>query len=205
LRFSNAFDVALPPDQAWATLMDIRQIVTCMPGAELTEQVDDRTFKGKVSVRLGPMAMAFAGTARFEEVDEAAHRAKVKAQGNDAKGRGAANATVTFSLEPSATGSRVAVDTDLNLSGAVAQYGRASGLIQGVATQLTNEFARALSARVAAAHDASPASAQAAAGGEAIAGSRASSPTPAAKPIGGVGLLLRALWAAVRQRFGRAR
>ena len=131
------------------TLMDIEAVVPCVPGAELQERVDERTYAGRVAVRLGPMALAFAGTARFEEIDETAHKAVVKAQGSDKKGRGSAGATVRFGIEPVAEGSKIVVDTDLNLSGSVAQYGRASGLIQGVANQITDQFAKALAARIA--------------------------------------------------------
>src|SRR5437879_39649 len=79
-----------PPAQAWPLLMDIKRIAPCMPGAELTEVVDDKTYKGKIGVRLGPVALTFAGTVTFEEIDNANHSARVKAQGTDAKGRGGA-------------------------------------------------------------------------------------------------------------------
>src|SRR6516165_12517765 len=101
-----------------------------MPGAELTEIVDHRTYKGKIAVRLGPVSLAFAGLITFEELDNATYRARVKAQGTDAKGRGGANATSSFRLEPVGAGSKVLVHTDLLLSGAVAQYGRGVGVIQ---------------------------------------------------------------------------
>lgn len=148
MEFDNSFDVPLPPDQAWKTLMDIESIAPCMPGAELTEIVDDKTFKGKVSVRLGPVALTFQGTATFEDVDDAAHKANVKAQGADAKGRGGANADVGFHLEPSDTGSTVKIHTDLQLSGSVAQYGRGAGMIQDVAGQIIGQFAKNLSAKI---------------------------------------------------------
>src|ERR1700687_2005442 len=99
MQFSNSFEVSLPPDEAWKTLMDIPRIAPCMPGAELTEVVDAETYKGKVAVRMGPVVLAFAGTAKFEERDDAAHTARVKAQGTDAKGRGGANAAVNFWCE----------------------------------------------------------------------------------------------------------
>mgnify|MGYP003628368768 FL=1 len=148
MEFDNSFDVPLPPDEAWATLMDIERIAPCMPGAELTEKVDDSTYKGKVSVRLGPVALTFQGTAKFENVDNAAHTANVKAQGADAKGRGGANATVGFHLEPSEAGSKVLIHTDLQLSGSVAQYGRGAGMIQDLASQIINQFAKNLSAQI---------------------------------------------------------
>ena len=149
MKFDNSFEVSLPPDQAWPVLMDVERIAPCMPGAALTEVVDDETFKGTVSVRLGPVALTFEGEAQFEEMDEAAHTATVKAQGRDPKGRGGANAIVTFRLEPSEAGSTVLIETDLTLSGSVAQYGRGVGMIQSVASQLIGQFAKALEDEIA--------------------------------------------------------
>ena len=94
--------------------MDIPRIAPCMPGAELTEVVDPQNYNGKISVRLGPVALAFAGRVEIDNVDEANHCARVKAQGNDAKGRGAANATATFRIEPAGAGSKVLIHTDLD-------------------------------------------------------------------------------------------
>ena len=158
MEFDNSFDVPLPPDQAWKTLMDIERIAPCMPGAQLTEKVDDRTYKGKVSVRLGPVALTFQGTATFEEIDEAGHNARVKAQGADAKGRGGANASVGFRLEPSDAGSTVLIHTDLQLSGSVAQYGRGAGMIQDLAGQIIGQFAKNLAQQVEAQPSATAAS-----------------------------------------------
>src|SRR2546421_6148280 len=129
--------------------MDIRRIAPCMPGAEFTEVVDDRTYKGKIAVRLGPVALAFAGVIRFDELDNANHTARVSAQGSDAKGRGGAHATAAFRLEPAAGGSKVLVHTDLALSGAVAQYGRGVGMIQATAAQIMGQFAKNLSQMLA--------------------------------------------------------
>ena len=148
MDFDNSFEVPLPPDQAWRTLMDIERIAPCMPGAELTEIVDDRRFSGKVSVRLGPVALTFQGTASFEDIDEGAHTAAVRAQGSDAKGRGGANATVSFHLESTDSGSIVKIHTDLQLSGSVAQYGRGAGMIQDLASQIIAQFAQNLSNQI---------------------------------------------------------
>ncbi|HEX9465552.1 MAG TPA: SRPBCC family protein [Alphaproteobacteria bacterium] len=197
MEFDNAFDVPLPPAQAWAVLMDVRRVAPCMPGAELTEIVDDRTFKGKVSVRLGPVALTFAGTAQFEEIDAAAHTAKIKASGTDAKGRGGAQSVVSFGLEPAGSGSKVLVHTNLNLSGAVAQYGRGAGMIQDVANQLIKQFAASLKTEIARSEPAAGAAESSA--GAAIA--PPASPAPAAKPISGFALLLRSLWAGLLRRL----
>jgi carbon monoxide dehydrogenase subunit G len=208
MQFSNSFEVPLPPAQAWAFLLDIQRIAPCMPGAELTEVVDESTYKGKVAVRLGPVALSFAGTAKFEDIDHAAHKARVKAQGSDVKGRGGASANVTFALEPVTEGTKVVIDTDLNLSGSVAQYGRASGMIQSVASQIIGQFAAALRGEIAKSH-ATPVAERAAsldsgastaetppstAAPAAAAPATSAAPSPAAKPISGFSLILRALW-----------
>jgi carbon monoxide dehydrogenase subunit G len=195
MQFSNSFEVPLPPAQAWAFLLDIQRIAPCMPGAELTEVVDESTYKGKVAVRLGPVALSFAGTAKFEDIDHAAHKARVKAQGSDVKGRGGASAVVNFSLEPVAEGTKVLIDTDLNLSGSVAQYGRASGMIQSVAAQIISQFAAALRGEIAKSHapaENAPAP-QAATPTAASTDATASAPPSAAKPISGFSLIFRAL------------
>jgi len=190
VEFDNSFEVPLPPAEAWPVLMDIKRIAPCMPGAELTEVVDDKTYKGKIGVRLGPVALTFAGTVAFEEIDNANHSARVKAQGTDAKGRGGANATASFRLEPVASGSKVLVHTDLALSGSVAQYGRGVGMIQATAAQIINQFAGNLKAQLAA----TPQGATAAA-----AASGASA--PAAKPISGFSLMAKVLWDAIVRLF----
>src|SRR5262245_46602265 len=112
-----------------------------MPGAEIIAQVDERTYKGRVSVRLGPVALAFEGIATFTEIDEAARRTRVEAQGADRKGRGGAHATIAMALVPHGATSRATIATDLQLSGSIAQYGRASGLISDVAKELVAQFA----------------------------------------------------------------
>jgi uncharacterized protein len=190
VEFDNSFEVPLPPAQAWPMLMDIKRIAPCMPGAELTEVVDEKTYKGKIGVRLGPVSLTFAGTVTFEEIDNANHSARVKAQGTDAKGRGGANAAASFRLEATPTGSKVLVHTDLTLSGAVAQYGRGVGMIQATAAQIINQFAGNLKAQLAA----TPAVAASPAGS-------APTPPPAAKPISGFALMAKVLWDAIARLF----
>src|SRR6266516_1088310 len=149
MEFDNSFEVPLPPADAWKVLLDIKRIAPCMPGAELTEVLDPNTYKGKIGVRLGPVALTFAGIVKFEQIDGQAYTARVAAQGTDAKGRGGANAASVFRLEPAGGGSKVLVHTSLALSGAVAQYGRGVGIIQATAAQLMNEFAGCLKQKLA--------------------------------------------------------
>jgi carbon monoxide dehydrogenase subunit G len=173
MQFDNSFAVPLPPEKAWPLLMDIQGIAPCMPGAELTEVVDQNTYKGKIAVRLGPVALTFAGMVTIEDIDAASHTAKVRANGTDAKGRGGAQASAAFHLEPSDAGTTVLVHTDLSLSGAVAQYGRGVGVVQATAAQIMKQFADNLRQKIAAAADGN------------------SDAPGAAKPISGLSLMAR--------------
>ena len=208
MEFDNSFEVPLPPEQAWTVLMDIRRIAPCMPGAELTEVVDERNYKGKVAVRLGPVALSFAGLVTFEELDNANRTARMKAQGTDAKGRGGAHAKSSFQIEETpGGGSKVLVHTDLALSGSVAQYGRGVGMIQTTAAQIMNQFAANLKAQIArdSATPSPPLSpASAADEGAAVSAPVVAvppAPPPAAKPISGFSLMAKVIWASIVRLF----
>jgi len=178
MEFDNTFDVPLPPSRAWAWLTDIQRIATCLPGAELTEVVDERSYRGRVAVRLGPVALSFAGEATLESLDPDALRARMRCSGSDAKGRGSTRATIDFALAPAATpdATRVTLHSDVTLTGAVAQYGRGAGMIQSVAAQLIGQFAECLRARIDRAERGEDAGEEA-----------------AAKPISGLTMMVRAL------------
>lgn len=200
MEFDNSFEVPLAPADAWAVLMDIRRIAPCMPGAELTEVVDDKNYKGKVAVRLGPVALAFAGVVTFEEIDNANRTARVKAQGSDSKGRGGANAVASFRVdEAPAGGSKILVHTDLTLSGSVAQYGRGVGMIQTTAAQIIGQFANNLKAQIA--QDGARTSAPQ---GQPSGAPATSTVAPAAKPISGFSLMAKVVWASIMKLFGRS-
>jgi uncharacterized protein len=212
MEFDNSFEVPLPVGDAWAVLMDIRRIAPCMPGAALTDVVDEHTYKGRLGVRLGPVALTFAGTVKFEEIDDANRRARVTAQGSDSKGRGAANAAASFRLEPIGGGTKVLVHTDLTLSGAVAQYGRGVGIIQLTAAQIITQFANNLKAQLATEGAQTAAPAQAGAHPTSAPSAPPTSPqsappprpaAPAAEPISGFALMTSVLWRLLRRLFGR--
>ncbi len=185
MEFDSTLEVPLPLAEAWRVLLDIRRIATCIPGAELTEVVDERTYRGKVAVRVGPVALSLAGHARLEEIDETNHRARVRAQGSDPKGRGSADSVIEFRLEPAGAATRVRIHSDVKLAGAIAQYGRGAGMIQSVASQLIGQFGEALKAQIA----------QAGAGKE----------PGAAKPISGLTVLGKAAWDSVARPSGKPR
>jgi uncharacterized protein len=206
MEFDNSFEVPLPPAEAWKVLLDVERIAPCMPGAELTEVVDKSTYKGKIGVRLGPVALTFAGVVKLDEVDDVNHTARVSAQGTDAKGRGGANASSVFRLEPAGSGSKVLVHSNLTLSGSVAQYGRGVGIIQATATQIMNQFAARLKDQLAKEQPAAAAPA-ATAQSQPITPSSPSivpPPAPPAVPISGFSLMLRVLWTWLTGLFKRS-
>jgi uncharacterized protein len=203
VKLSNSFEVPLSVEEAWPTLLDVERAAQCVPGAEVLEIVDDKTYKGKVSVKLGPVTLAFTGKAWFTEIDEARHRASLHATGTDLSGRGGAQAKTLFQLRP--TGSqndktKVLVETDLQLSGAVAQYGRASGVIADVAAQLVDEFAECLRQRLAAGTLAAQVEAQ-----PGDLANRPSQAEPPSRPLGGLAFIWRVLMRRIRSLLARLR
>jgi carbon monoxide dehydrogenase subunit G len=173
VRIENSFQVDAPVEDAWALLMDVPRIVPCMPGAQLTETVDDDHWKAKMAVKLGPISLNFDTNIARETVDEAAHRAVLAADARESKGRGSATATIESSLAAQNGGTRVDLVTELALTGPVAQYGR--GLVQSVASQLTATFAGCLEKQLAPAPAADGA-------GEAAATPEGSAPAPPPPP-----------------------
>jgi len=196
MLIQNEFTVAQPAEPLWAYLLDVEKIAPCMPGAEITDAVDDENWKGKVNVAFGPVKLSFAGTVTIAERDDAAHRIKLAAKGMEAKGKGAATATVTSWLEPGpdASSTTVKMDADITLTGAAAQLSR--GLLPEISKKLTQQFADCLQASMVA-EGAAVGAVEGAPGGSA-----APVPTPA-KHVGGISLGLAALWAAVKNLFKR--
>jgi len=147
MLIKNEFEVAEPVETVWQFFDNIPQVAACLPGAELTENLGDDRYKGKVAVRMGPVRLQFAGTADITERDEAAKRVVVHASGADEKGRGQANMVVTATLARTSRGTtKVGVVQDLQLSGAAAQYGR--GMISDVSAVLMRDFAANMQGRI---------------------------------------------------------
>ena len=201
MEFDNEFEVPAPLDQAWDILMDIQRIAPCVPGAELTEVVDDKTYKGKISVKLGPVALTFNGQTTFEELDAENYCAKLKAQGTDSKGRGGAHANVAFRMESSDNGTKVIIDTSLQLSGAVAQYGRGVGMVKDLSQQIIGQFAENLKNNVI---DSDAESEKEInldkAGSETVTPRETNPPTAAPIQVGSMGLMV--IWNAIKRLFG---
>ena len=196
MEIENEFDVPAPIDHVWAYLLDVERVAPCMPGAELTEVVDDHTWKGKVNMKLGPVSLAFAGTVTMQERDDQAKRIVLAAKGMEQKGKGAANASVTSWLEQGDGVTNVKMRADIHLTGTVAQLSR--GLLPEVSRKLTQQFADCLLQSMGAAEVRATESADLAA---AVAAPVEATARP--KPIGGIRLGLAAIWAAISRFFRR--
>jgi uncharacterized protein len=146
MKIDNEFTVGVPIERAWAVLTDLEGIAPCMPGAVLTG-VEGDVYSGKVKVKVGPITSEYAGTAQFVEKDEASYRAVIDAKGRDVRGAGNAVAAITAQLRAEGDSTVVSVDTDLKISGKIAQFG--SGMIKEVSTKLLGQFADCLEGKLA--------------------------------------------------------
>jgi uncharacterized protein len=148
MLIKDGFEVAQPVDKVWQFFDNIPQVAACLPGTELTDNLGDNNYRGKVAIRMGPVRLQFGGTAHIKERDDAAKRLVVDAAGSDEKGRGQAALLATANLSPARGGTRVDVGLDLQLSGAAAQYGR--GMITDVTAILMRDFATNMQNRITA-------------------------------------------------------
>ncbi|MDB5856423.1 MAG: hypothetical protein JWQ76_112 [Ramlibacter sp.] len=204
------FDLSLPPQQVWNALKNVSEVAGCFPGVTKVEPVDDRSCKGVVLVKLGPMQLEFAGQFAYAELDDAALKASATAQGQDQRGRGRAESKISLQVQPTASGSRTTVSAETELTGTVAQFGRAKSVIQAVAETLIGEFAKELERKLAPAPlevaTRAP-TAQASAAGESSAAAGVAASVPAgvrgSRPVNGLGLALRVILQWLRGLFGR--
>jgi carbon monoxide dehydrogenase subunit G len=139
IHLENEFTVPASTDEVWEFLLDPRRVAPCMPGAELTEVVNDHQYKGKVNIRMGPVSLSFNGDVDITERDDAAKRMVMNAKGSEMKGKGQATAKIISYLERNGSGTKMRISQDIDLSGPLAQYGR--GMIQDVSGSLMDEFA----------------------------------------------------------------
>lgn len=140
MQIDNSFDVAADPDRVFDFLQDPHNVAECFPGAELVEDLGDDSYRGKVRVKLGPVTAAFSGVAKITERDPDARNAVLVAEGKEARGSGTAKATARMRVEAiDGGGSRVLLETDLTISGRLAQFGR--GIMADVSERMVGELA----------------------------------------------------------------
>ena len=138
MKIEDSFRVKVPVEEAWKVLLDLERIAPCLPGAQLTE-VEGDEYRGTVKIKVGPITAQYKGVAQIVEADEANHRVLLKAEGRDTRGQGNASATVTATLVGDGGSTTVNIDTDLNVTGKVAQFGR--GVMADVSSKLLGQFA----------------------------------------------------------------
>jgi carbon monoxide dehydrogenase subunit G len=146
MELEHSFIIPVPPEQAWQVLLDVEQIAPCMPGATI-DSVDGDVIKGRIKVKVGPVAMTYAGTARFVERDDQAHMITLEASGKETRGAGTASAMVRSSLSDEGGQTKVVVHTTMNVTGRPAQFGR--GVMAEVSGRIIEKFATNLAALLA--------------------------------------------------------
>ena len=222
----ETFRVGAPVDRVWRYLVDPKQVVTCLPGAELTGEEGERVYTGRVKVKVGPVTAAYAGRARLTEVNDAEHVVRMDAEGRESGGAGSAKLRMTSRVTAHPEGgAEVRVEAEVDVAGKIVQFGR--GMIEAVSKQLFKEFAGCVRSTLEA-----PTQTAAAPGASAAASpqrnapssgaaqsapatradnTRVAQPTSAttAKPVAVVPLVLRAIWATLTgwgaRVFGRRR
>jgi len=139
MTIDEGFDVDAPIERVWPVLRDIPRVATCIPRAEITEVVDERTYKARASVKVGPVEVSYRATITVDELDDAAHTARFTIKGDELRGRGGVNATVESRATERGATTHVAIHTEAQISGIVATVG--GRLIEGVAQKTIAAFA----------------------------------------------------------------
>src|SRR5215472_4688366 len=147
MELEHSFSVPVPVERAWDVLLDVERVAPCMPGATL-DSVDGDEIKGRIKVKVGPIQMTYAGTARFTDVDKAAGVVVLEAAGKETRGAGTASASVRSELTQDGDSTKVTVHTTLNVTGKPAQFGR--GVMNEVGGRLIGIFADNLASMIAA-------------------------------------------------------
>lgn len=186
-KIQERFEVRAPAAAVWAFLVDPRRVVTCLPGAELTQVVDDRTFDGTVKVKVGPVSVAYRGRVHLDEVDEGGRRVHMTGEGRESGGAGSAKMRMESRLAELPSGvTEVTVRAEVDVVGRLVQLGR--GMIEQVSHQLFLQFADRVRATL-----------------EAEAGAAPGAPAPAAGPVRAIPLLMKALLAWLASLLRRLR
>lgn len=159
MRVEKSFVVRAAPDAVWGFLTDPHKVAGCLPGAAIAGQVDERTYAGTITVKVGPVATSYRGQVRFERLDAAARTAEIVASGQDVRGKGGADLRMTSRVAERGRGeTEVTVAQEINVTGILAQMGR--GMIQDVGDQLFEKFTTAMRGQLESAATPAPAAAE---------------------------------------------
>ena len=138
-KIEERFEVQAPVERVWKYLIDPKRVVECLPGAELLEQQDERTFLGAIKVKVGPLSMSYKGQAKFTEINEQTHQVRMVGDAREVGGSGSTKVSMLSTVAPLASGgSEVLVNADIDLVGKIVQFGR--GMIEEVSRQMFRQF-----------------------------------------------------------------
>jgi len=183
-KIEERFEVQAPVDRVWKYLIDPKRVVECLPGAELIEQQDERTFLGAIKVKVGPLSMSYKGQAKFTEINEQTHQVRMVGDAREVGGSGSTKVSMLSTVAPLASGgSEVLVNADIDLVGKIVQFGR--GMIEEVSRQMFRQFSTCVKQQLEVADDPQkPAESQ-------------------TKAVAAAPLAFRALWAIIVRFFRR--
>ena len=145
MKIQNEIEISAPPDELFDLLSDPERVAPCMPGASL-EGKDDDSYEGTVKLKVGPITASYQGTLHFVELDRENRRAVMRASGQETSGQGNAEATITASVSGSDSQSVLSMETDMEVRGKAAQFGR--GALGNVSQKILQQFARNLESQV---------------------------------------------------------
>ena len=201
-KIAERFEVQAPVERVWQYLIDPASVVQCLPGAELLESQDDRTFTGQIKVKVGPLSMSYKGKGSFTDVNDETHTVRILGEAREVGGSGSTKVTMVCAVAAlDGGGSQVSVDADINLVGRIVQFGR--GMIEEVSRQMFRQFATCMKSRLEVA-DEPPAESDAKAHTDQNPIEPSNSPvTNDAKAISATSVGFRALWAIIARFFKR--
>lgn len=188
-KIEERFEVQAPVDRVWKYLTDPKRVVECLPGAELLEQQDERTFLGAIKVKVGPLAMSYKGQAKFTEINEEMHQVRMVGNAREVGGSGSTKVSMLSTVTPLGNGgTEVLVNADIDLVGKIVQFGR--GMIEEVSRQMFRQFSSCVKQHLEVAEEPQQQSAEKPA-------------EPEIKPVAAAPLAFRAMWAIIVRFFSR--
>jgi carbon monoxide dehydrogenase subunit G len=186
ITLTESFRVNAPIERVWGYLTNPREVVSCLPGAQLGEIESDRAFRGAIKVRVGPVTASFQGRAEFAEVDQSRHLVRIVGSGRDAAGGNTAALRMTSTLQGNGNATEVRVEASVDIGGRLMQFGR--GIVEEVSRQLFAQFSSCVRTSLE----------QSAPGASITSATR-----PAARPVRALPLAFRAAWGSLRRALGR--
>lgn len=196
-KIEERFEVKAPVERVWKYLIDPQRVVQCLPGAELLELQDERTFLGAIKVKVGPLSMSYKGQAKLTEINEETHEVRMVGDAREVGGSGSTKVSMLSTVVPlESGGSEVLVNADIDLVGKIVQFGR--GMIEEVSRQMFRQFSTCVRQQLEVVDEPQPQSAD-----QAVNEPVVQQAAPETKAVAAAPLAFRAVWAIIRRFFRR--